>query len=594
MLGHAAYRIYLTLLGVTSAWLVVFTLSDFNWAVMFVPWTHDDFEVFEGFTGFDVRAVRPIATNFELFFGQFGEVAYYSIISLLIISLLTITIQFAITLFELEISNTALFLFSAATASVFFSTTYANIVFQYLGLETNLLSYIFGMLAAIVLLRRGGSLWSLLLAFLLVMLAAFSKEDLAAFLGVVVLARLAREWARGANRRSLVISAACHFGVVGLPYALSVTHSLVLGSPFLSNQGTYTLSGPLEHISRNLVFYVTSSRCILGVFALLLASVLLLLLASPLVASLRRYRAASLSSVAAVAALLLPYLLLPRSYGYYTVSFVPLAIAALLALGLTLFRTLAPGHGPIARVSLGLLVLGVIIGPFALDYQARIYQMEWHEEIRQSIDTQYQQIARANTLGLQSCNAIRVSGLSNILSPFMTWYAGYINHRFHIKGQWLIETEPKTRLDGFGKPHPSPTDPIRFITAEELAKNTGSSTHDCELAFNPETLQATFRKLDVPLAPVILAFGPATIKAVPNGGNPDQPVSLWIKAWPVSPSVVVLWNDTPLVSMKTPEAKIISAQVPNDLLAAPGIAHLTLRDIATNLASIPVDIKILP
>jgi len=83
-------------------------------------------------------------------------------------------------------------------------------------------------------------------------------------------------------------------------------------------------------------------------------------------------------------------------------------------------------------------------------------------------------------------------------------------------------------------------------------------------------------------APVIEAFGPAEIKAG------YRSLTLWMKASVVRSGMVILWNGHPLDSAVDPEQKVVTAAVPESLLAEPGAVQLVLRDPVTNQESAAV------
>lgn len=487
------------------AWFAVYGPTGFAGKEMFVPWAHDDFGPLRGFVRLEFGAPRPVSTNFAIFFGQFGETFYYLLIYLLVFVALAVTVGFAATLFSLELGAVPLFLFALATTAAFFSTPFATSAFQYLGLVTNLLSYVFGMAAGILLLRRPAPvrLATLGPVFALVMLSAFAKEDLAAFLGVVCLVRLWRAWSQGAEWRTLVGNAGRYAVVACLPYALSVLHSFMNGSPFvLSGLGSYDVSDPLGNLGRNLPLYLNASTGIRTAFGLFAGAIVLLWAFSVPVASLRRHRAASVAAVAAVAALMLPYLLLPRFFDYYILTFFPLLAASLLALCLILGRALSAGRRAVAVTGAGLLWAGVVLTLFILDATLRGQILNWYALTRERVGSQFQEIARTTGEGLRECRSVLVTGVSNTLGPFMTRDPRYLNRRFQLAPTWTIVTEPKSMMDQYGitaePPRPrrpnASVPPIRFIGQETLDANPWTETHDCWLEFAPDTLRATFHR----------------------------------------------------------------------------------------------------
>ncbi len=588
-------RVLITISGTILAWIVLFGLSNFNWATRFVPWHHDDFGALAGFTRLDLSMVRPVSGNFELFFGQFGEATYYLVIWFLVFTLVTVTIEFTITLFSLRFSPTLQFWFSATTAAMFFSTAYATEAFQYLGLQTNLLSYIFGLAAGTILLRRSASVWSLVAVFLLVTLSAFSKEDMAAFLGVVVLARLWRDRGQGPDQPPLAGRAHRLIALVALPYGLSVAHSLAFGSPFLSNNGPYQLSAGLNNLIHNWPLYVAESQGVQATFALFGAAVLLLVVACIIVKSLRQYLLATVTATALVGSLLLPYLLLPRVFSWYTLNFFPLLASCLVALVLILIGALPASRRAIPTLRSGLACIALVLTPLVLDFAKRAEVQLDYATKRKNMAAQFQEIGRLSASGLTECQSVLVTGVSDIWSPFTTWDTRYLNHRFGLQASWIVVTLPDTRLATFGKPFPSANDPIRFISQDTLTTNPKAISYDCQVDFTPATVQATFRHLDTPLALAIIAFGPTNAKAGAGFNlQPNHQSALWLKASVVRPGVVAVWNGTALTSSVVLDQRIVTALVPEALVATPGTVSLTLRDPATNEESPPVPFLLTP
>lgn len=479
-------------LGVISAFLAVFVYSDFGWKTAFVPWSHDDFLALGGFSKFDFALPRPFSTNFIIFFGSFGEVFYYTMASVLVFLVVSLSVIFSFQIVNIRLSRFYAFFLSFISGVMFFSMPFANVAFQYLGLMTNMLSYVFGIAAGIFLLRaqREGFLKNISLTFLFVMLAAFSKEDMAGFIGVVCLIALAQTWGRGEGNYALLRAGGLYGFILCVPYGLSVLHSIFFHSPFLSNQGAYKLSSPLGNFSKNIEFYVFSSNGFTILIAAFVFIACVAILCGILLKERRDFLWKSCAMIMIVAALMLPYMLLPRSFGYYEVSFIPMIGAGIVSISALLAAKLPnPNRYGAKVVSVGLPAGLAAVVSFA-DYTQRAQILNWHATIRERVDRQFRGIDGLQEKGLRSCQTITVTGVSNVLGPFMTFDISYLQRRLGLKQKWIVVTEPDSmmRLYGFHEKASSSASDIQFIDRETIADDGIKSDHGCRLDFDPETL----------------------------------------------------------------------------------------------------------
>ena len=153
-------------------------ISGLDFHILYTPWHFDDFEAFIGFDGLNLRATRFVSDNLTRIIGSTGEVGCYIITILMTVAILWLTIRFVIILFSLHLTRADSAAFTFAASALFFCIPFGAESFEYLGLHTNLLSYIFGISAAIIMIRFPASFWALVPVFLLIMLSAFAKEDI--------------------------------------------------------------------------------------------------------------------------------------------------------------------------------------------------------------------------------------------------------------------------------------------------------------------------------------------------------------------------------------------------------------------------------
>ncbi len=111
------------------------------------------------------------------------------------------------------------------------------------------------------------------------------------------------------------------------------------------------------------------------------------------------------------------------------------------------------------------------------------------------------------------------------------------------------------------------------------------------LVYRLEPDGKTLTRVEEPLlssdAVVVVAFGPKAVKA-----GATQPLALWMKATLVRPGMVIVWNGQALDSVADPDQKVVTTLIPAALLAAPGNAHLSLRDPVTGQESPAVGFQI--
>jgi len=145
------------------------------------------------------------------------------------------------------------------------------------------MSYVFGVLAGLMLLnfdRTTTSAWisefGRYLGFAaLTLLTAFSKEDMAPFLGLTATWSAILVHHRTQSLKPALLHLATALAIISLCYAASILHSSLSNSPVISGEGVYKLSEPLRNVATNLAFYLSmhqASRLLFLIFALAAAA----------------------------------------------------------------------------------------------------------------------------------------------------------------------------------------------------------------------------------------------------------------------------------------------------------------------------------
>ncbi len=467
-----------TLALATAAALAAFVMAqgyEIGLLRFVTPLHHDDFSALANGPAFHFWIPRPVSTNFIYMLGSYGGPFYFIIHAVLNALALALTVYFAHRTYSVPVSP----LFLAATTAV---VTLAWLCmrpsvysFQYLGLGTNLLSYLFAVLAVSILQPAVMSHLRLLLFFFLCVLTAFAKEDMVLFVLLSVLIKAVEGVSLGVSVRGVLRANTAYLGIVVATYALSVFHSKIVGSAFTSGAGAYNVSNPAANLVHNGVAFWTTSAAMQ--FVLSAAAILVIVSAIKYVivrstASLRDLLISLLPFAAA-----LPYLLLPRFVDYYAVSFVPMMIAFI-----------APGFLNVAAVrnafATAMIVLFLPASATYLfhhvDQQSMQWGMGWYLDKRQRSAREVGVITDSYNSELRRCNTIAVLGINEPLGPFANSGSAYANRALGAVKSWRISASPDTSLAQFAGTLP-PIDKRWVYVASDAEALSGS---DCALIFD--------------------------------------------------------------------------------------------------------------
>lgn len=450
------------------------------------PLHHDDFSALAGGPGFDLHLPRPISSNFIYMLGYYGGPFYFLVYACLNALALALTVCFAYRMYSVKMSPWVLCCTVFLVSLSWLYTRPSVYSFQYLGLSTNLVSYIFAVLAVMVLQGGGVPFHLRTVAFTaLCILTAFAKEDMVLFMLLAVSIRVADDATRGRSVHKAVKHNVALFAIVLAAYVGSVLHSKLVGSAFTAGSGAYDVSHPLGNLLQNAVAFWTASPAMKVVLS---ASILLIVLSVARYAVLRS--AASLRdfmvSLLPLAAAL-PYLLLPRFVDYYAISFVPMILAFV-----------GPGLATLASVkSRNVLAAVVLLFPVSasaffhqIDQQLMHWGMGWYLEHRDTSERQISAIAVNFSSELRQCDTIAVTGLSDPLGPFANNGSTYVNRVLGVAKSWRISALPGTSLAQFVATLP-PKDPKWVYVASDAE---ALSVSGCALAFD-KAGNGTFRRL---------------------------------------------------------------------------------------------------
>lgn len=434
---------------------------------------HDDLSALSSDPNFHFWLPRPVSSNFIYMLGSHGAGVYYCIYFALWMACSVATQFLACRLLNVRLNLTRAIIFTLLSSFAWFSLGTSVMTMQYLGLSTNGLSYLFGVCAALLLLQGEIGLGRGAAVAVLILLSAFAKEDMLAFLGGILVWRACDDRARKGVWAPVLRQFGSLLALVVVAYGLSLWHSKVSGSPFTGGSGAYDLSSPLTNIVRNAKGFYYSTPATRLTIILSLSVVVLMLVR---LGFMRTWRAAAdLIAVTLPLALALPYLALPRFVIYYVVTFLPLAIA-LLPLAI---QTLI-GRSTVAVAMI--LAASMAVGLNIQDQAYRASQLGWNAQARTISRHQIQELARVQDLGIAECQTVAVTGVSAYLGPFLAGNSAFIDKQLGALLQWRIATVPNTIVDTFAKGTPIADKRWVYVPSEEEALK---GAH-CLLAFDSQ------------------------------------------------------------------------------------------------------------
>ena len=424
-----------------------------NFGTFFVPWQHDDFEAFWGFQSFDFWRARPISTNFAHLAGNFGEPTYYVLYVALWSAALVATQFFVMRVFELKVGLLANLAFAGVGSMIWYSLAASVLNLQWIGLITNSLSYFLGMIAGILALKCVDStvlsreyITTLGLFAVFSLLSAFAKEDMAPFLGLTAIYSSYLIFRKDRAGVKALMHFILLFGVIVISYGASVLHSLFVRAPVYAGAGPYDLSGFSDNLMRNIIVYLQlSPGSETLIFGFAVAAVFVAAL-SWRDKTLRSLAFRLMYLVACVFALITPYLMLPRTFDFYAMNFLPILTFSVAPTTLIAMKRNLGGKR-LVRWGTALAISAVGFTIFVMDMKQRSYFFNWITNVRERSFRQLGVFVRTINRDLGECGSITVTGISAELGPFFDLSARYVNRKIGRPSKWRIVVQPGTILE---------------------------------------------------------------------------------------------------------------------------------------------------
>jgi hypothetical protein len=600
---HKALTALLCMLPILLGFLLVHG-PYLRFRTFFVPWHHDDFEAFWGFDGLHLWAFRPISSNFADLVGNFGEPTYYVLFAALWFAALIATQFFVMRVLQLKVGLLANLSFAGVGSLIWYSLAPSVQNLQYVGLITNSLSYFPGMVAGILALRcvdlplfSREYITTLGLFAVFSFLTAFAKEDMAAFLGLTAIYSsylILQKYKPGVEALSHLIFL---LGVIIISYGSSILHSLIAGSPVFAGTGPYDLSGFINNSIRNIIIYLKMSwGSMTLIFGFTLAGVLVAGL-SRRDNTLRSLALSLMFLVACVFALMTPYLLLPRTFDFYAMSFIPILTFSVAPTTLiAMKRGLGANH--LVPWGTALVIATVAFAIFVMDMKQRRYSLDWIANVRERSLRQIEEVLHAMDFGLGECRSVTVTGVSGVLGPFFAMSDKYINRKIGRSIRWLIAVQSGTILNGWIQ---NRNFSGRWLYVKEIGRPPAS---ECRLDFDPNTLRATLHRSSArgiasleatgPEAQLldIVAFGPNPVQVgQPFNVQPNGASAIWVRAYKNIPSGSrIRLGDSILNTLI--DGPFASAEVPISIIQVAGNLPVRLvgpdGELESNIASLEV------
>ncbi|MEP6632795.1 MAG: hypothetical protein ABJA62_01155 [Luteimonas sp.] len=398
----------------------------------------DDYSnVSGGFADMAWRWKRPVSMNLIFAVAQFGPTAAYAVLSALAVLDAALALLFLGRMFAVRTGLLTTVVFGAIVFSHVSAFQHAT----YLGLLTNLISHLFGFAALFALLRgwRAGHVPMLVLAAGAYLLSAFAKEDfllppllLIAFLAFSERNRTDAPASRSV-RRSRWISCLAFAAIC----AGSLLWNAHVRSPFVAGLFSPTTSSAAYAVELSPRSLVGAYWTLQGAYAPF-ASLAALVACAWLWISVPRLRPHVLWYLATVAALILPYAVIPHNMPIFrTYAWLPwLGGIVAIALQVSMQRFADSTTAPRARF--GIAVLSVVVATLLV----------WsHQAARKGVVNDYVRAAELNrrtvrTLVAQRAAVLRepavgIVGLQDS-SPWCANDAFYVNGKLGFRNKWII------------------------------------------------------------------------------------------------------------------------------------------------------------
>jgi hypothetical protein len=413
-----------------------------------VPWQHDDYNFlaapmkFHGGLGVEWLSPRPVAQNIAWRLGLLGEMPYYIGMFLMATLIPVAAVHLALRLFRCQPGPRIVVMLAAGVSACAFLFEHSLWCYRYT-LITNLASVGFGLFAAYAFStwldgRRAG----FVAGCLLFLASAFSKEDVLLFVPLYVGADWCiRRW-YGTERAPFSRLASAYGAIAAVGGLLFVWNRWIVPSPFTnSSTAPYKLDFSAAHIGRQIWSYIVTTEVTKMAFAALL-------LACLLGVCRRRQRLAALAMLPLVAALLLPYSVLPRFFEYYSLNWIALVVALAAVCMTAVCRDWLPPRFAAAAwaAPLALLAAAFVYHPGAADCRRNL--TAWLNQ--QQAECQYvvAQLER-NRAELADADTIAVCGADETFSPWLLSDGAYANMKMGHEVHWIFAVKPQSLVAKF-------------------------------------------------------------------------------------------------------------------------------------------------
>lgn len=403
------------------------------------PFHPDDFDLLTlSVATLGMPAVRPVSRFLMALLADLGRHAFYVTLAALVVLYLVLSVRLVARVLAVRLSARELASACAVVGGAYFLFEAAPETVRYTGHMTNVLSTVFGMLAALAVWRgRRRGVWCDLASVVACALSVYAKEDCAPFVLLVAGARVGGQW-----RRRGACHAARSAGLLGALLAVSgsafLYHRWVIASPFLSGAGPYELSFRPLDFARNAVRLLLVSRHAAFVLACFTAATV----ATLVLRSVRAERVALLWG--SIGALVVPYALLTKHvYPLYAYNWLPPMLAGVVVMGLACARRverralqrLLPVAGALALAG-----LYVVSTPARNEAAARLTRHQ-HESraVVEAVVRHRQALAGAPLVVL--------TGLDVPRHPWMFGDGRFMNELLGHDVRWLLVVEPGSFAD---------------------------------------------------------------------------------------------------------------------------------------------------
>jgi hypothetical protein len=464
--------------------------SYINSTTIFSPWHHDDFNILTWPMTPAFNVIRPVTTNLFPVLALTNSFTVYTICFLMSILAFSFLSNFALLFFGANLKSFDQIFMAAISSLTWFNMPGSVYQYQYLGMMPQLTSIIFSSMAIILAhwlinsTREKNPVY-LFLFFMLCVLSCLSKEDTI----MVVIVYCAFEILKK-NDTSIKISKILFFIAI-ISFALMIAHIKYIGSPVVFGEGAYKVQNVWHGLFFGIKFYFFTQHTVAASFVLVL-----FFCSWELVKNIRLHPISSITFFhlfnskivlvsTIIAVLILPYLILPRKFEFYSIAVQPLLITAAIILVYSHIRI--SNQAPFARLVLSWLAVFLIIGLNYSDRDQTVGHLNWIKFLRTITATEAAEIEHYRANGLGECKKIIVKGVDDI-SLFLAEDSDILDEILGVKTEWVILTKIDTRMHVWAYDSGRVfSDNWRYVSRIEDAGVT-----DCTLEFNASTNRATF------------------------------------------------------------------------------------------------------